>query len=124
MLGVNPALLLYGKHKALPCRLQPRRRSGYGRSVRRSGGHTRRSRWDGAGMPSRCVWHHGCSTTAQHGLIGPGCYLAALASLSLLPKSIFQAKLDAEIAARAEQERLIIEQQRAAARAAEEQRRR
>ncbi|PRW44890.1 apoptotic chromatin condensation inducer in the nucleus-like isoform X1 [Chlorella sorokiniana] len=35
-----------------------------------------------------------------------------------------QAKLDAEIAARAEQERLIIEQQRAAARAAEEQRRR
>ncbi|KAL4448648.1 hypothetical protein ABPG75_005867 [Micractinium tetrahymenae] len=35
-----------------------------------------------------------------------------------------QAKLDAEIAARAEWERLIIEQQRAAARAAEEQRRR
>lgn len=35
-----------------------------------------------------------------------------------------QAKLDAEVAARAEQERLIIEQQRAAARAAEDQRRR
>ncbi len=51
---------------------------------------------------------------------------AAVFSVSIcvmhLPAS--QAKLDAEIAARAEQERLIIAQQRAAAKAAEEQRRR
>lgn len=132
--------LAHTPHLSLPPprRRRPRRLRGCARSGRRSARSMRSSRWgplgEGAGragkagrLPLPLLWRaHGGGDEAR-GAPLQGLLLGAVFDLRAClangqPRP--QARLDAEIAARAEQERLVIEQQRAAVRAAEEQRRR
>lgn len=115
-----------------PRRQQHVRRSVCGRSGRCSARSTRRSRWAGVCRQDQqpAVWGRGLHAPT-FGVMPlrmcsaePPLYMCSAEPAADLPAAAPQAKLDAEIAARAEQERLIIEQQRAAARAAEDQRRR